>query len=276
MAPWRVAKPRNLQQLPRFLSYEPGSGEEREGPAAYRIRRGAGHHVRHRPRRAGRLCAALAPQGRAGARAQALHRRDRSAARQPGRSARSELGGARFQGLGATGALHAARRHADARQHLEPARRRGDGCRRVEGRMDLARQAARAAPARPCGARHLARRRGGGADRGDAEIEEPASRAYKPSDIGVIEMSESSAAQAIALVRSLELDEDMLNPDGGAIARGHPFAAAELRSRHAPVHAHGARRERRPRPRHRHARRRRRHGHRGIVRSRLAEALLHH
>ncbi len=33
MAPWRVAKPRNLQQLPRFLSYEPGSGEEREGPA---------------------------------------------------------------------------------------------------------------------------------------------------------------------------------------------------------------------------------------------------
>src|SRR4051794_40252200 len=33
MAPWRVAKPRNLQQLPRFISYEPGSGEEREGPA---------------------------------------------------------------------------------------------------------------------------------------------------------------------------------------------------------------------------------------------------
>ena len=39
-------------------------------------------------------------------------------------------------------------------------------------------------------------------------------------------MSESSAAQAIALVRSLELDEDILNPDGGAIARGHPFGAA--------------------------------------------------
>ena len=33
MAPWRVAKPRSLQQLPRFLSFDPGSGEEREGPA---------------------------------------------------------------------------------------------------------------------------------------------------------------------------------------------------------------------------------------------------
>jgi acetyl-CoA C-acetyltransferase len=49
---------------------------------------------------------------------------------------------------------------------------------------------------------------------------------YKPSDIGAIEMSESSAAQAIALIRSLEIDEDLVNPDGGAIARGHPFAAA--------------------------------------------------
>jgi acetyl-CoA C-acetyltransferase len=27
-------------------------------------------------------------------------------------------------------------------------------------------------------------------------------------------------------MRSLELDDDLLNPDGGAIARGHPFAAA--------------------------------------------------
>jgi acetyl-CoA C-acetyltransferase len=39
-------------------------------------------------------------------------------------------------------------------------------------------------------------------------------------------MSEKSAAQVIALARSLEIDEDIVNPDGGAIARGHPFAAA--------------------------------------------------
>jgi len=49
---------------------------------------------------------------------------------------------------------------------------------------------------------------------------------FKRSDIGIIELSESSAAQAIALVQSLELDEDLLNPDGGAIARGHPLGAA--------------------------------------------------
>ena len=49
---------------------------------------------------------------------------------------------------------------------------------------------------------------------------------FKRSDIGIIEMSESSAAQAIALAQSLELDEDLLNPDGGAIARGHPLGAA--------------------------------------------------
>ncbi|MES0402869.1 MAG: thiolase family protein [Hyphomicrobium sp.] len=49
---------------------------------------------------------------------------------------------------------------------------------------------------------------------------------YAPADIGVFEMSESSAAQAIALAQSLDIDEDLVNPDGGAIARGHPFGAA--------------------------------------------------
>ena len=49
---------------------------------------------------------------------------------------------------------------------------------------------------------------------------------YNPADIGIIEMSEASAAQAIALAQSLEVDEDILNPDGGAIARGHPYGAA--------------------------------------------------
>jgi len=49
---------------------------------------------------------------------------------------------------------------------------------------------------------------------------------FKRSDIGIVELSESSAAQAIALMQSLELDEDLLNQDGGAIARGHPLGAA--------------------------------------------------
>jgi acetyl-CoA C-acetyltransferase len=45
-------------------------------------------------------------------------------------------------------------------------------------------------------------------------------------DISLIEMSESSAAQAIALSERLELDIDRINPDGGALVRGHPFGAA--------------------------------------------------
>jgi acetyl-CoA C-acetyltransferase len=49
---------------------------------------------------------------------------------------------------------------------------------------------------------------------------------FKRSDIGIIEISESSAAQAIAFAQSLDFDEDLLNPDGGAVARGHPMGAA--------------------------------------------------
>ena len=49
---------------------------------------------------------------------------------------------------------------------------------------------------------------------------------FDRSTIGIIETSESSAAQAIALADSLGLEETQINPDGGAIARGHPFGAA--------------------------------------------------
>jgi len=45
------------------------------------------------------------------------------------------------------------------------------------------------------------------------------------SDIGVIELNEAFAAQAIAIMRELELDPAKVNPNGGAIALGHPIAA---------------------------------------------------
>jgi acetyl-CoA C-acetyltransferase len=48
----------------------------------------------------------------------------------------------------------------------------------------------------------------------------------KPQDIGAFEVSETSAAQAIALSTALGIDEARLNPDGGAIARGHPLGAS--------------------------------------------------
>jgi len=49
---------------------------------------------------------------------------------------------------------------------------------------------------------------------------------FNPKDIGLIELSETSAAQAIAFCSSLGLEDDLINPDGGAVVRGHPLAAA--------------------------------------------------
>jgi acetyl-CoA C-acetyltransferase len=44
-------------------------------------------------------------------------------------------------------------------------------------------------------------------------------------DIGVIELNEAFAAQALAVMKDLELDPARVNPNGGAIALGHPIAA---------------------------------------------------
>jgi acetyl-CoA acyltransferase len=45
----------------------------------------------------------------------------------------------------------------------------------------------------------------------------------KLEDIGLIELNEAFAAQALAVIRSLEMDPDKLNVNGGAIALGHPL-----------------------------------------------------
>ncbi len=44
--------------------------------------------------------------------------------------------------------------------------------------------------------------------------------------ISVFELSEASAVQAIALSRELGIDDAKLNPDGGAVVRGHPLGAS--------------------------------------------------
>ncbi|MBI5105808.1 MAG: beta-ketothiolase BktB [Solirubrobacterales bacterium] len=44
-------------------------------------------------------------------------------------------------------------------------------------------------------------------------------------DIGVIELNEAFAAQALAVIKDLDLDPAKVNPNGGAIALGHPIAA---------------------------------------------------
>src|SRR5258706_11748413 len=42
-------------------------------------------------------------------------------------------------------------------------------------------------------------------------------------DIDLIELNEAFAAQALAVIRTLEMDEDRVNVNGGAIALGHPL-----------------------------------------------------
>jgi acetyl-CoA acyltransferase len=43
------------------------------------------------------------------------------------------------------------------------------------------------------------------------------------ADIGLIELNEAFAAQALAVLRALDLDPDKINVNGGAIALGHPL-----------------------------------------------------
>ncbi|MCB8968716.1 MAG: acetyl-CoA C-acyltransferase [Ardenticatenaceae bacterium] len=43
------------------------------------------------------------------------------------------------------------------------------------------------------------------------------------ADIGLIELNEAFAAQAVAVIRQLGLDEEIVNVNGGAIALGHPL-----------------------------------------------------
>lgn len=44
-------------------------------------------------------------------------------------------------------------------------------------------------------------------------------------DLDVIELNEAFAAQAVAVIRDLEFDDSKVNPNGGAIALGHPIGA---------------------------------------------------
>jgi acetyl-CoA acyltransferase len=45
-------------------------------------------------------------------------------------------------------------------------------------------------------------------------------------DIGLIELNEAFAAQSLAVIRKLGLNEDILNVNGGAIALGHPLGCS--------------------------------------------------
>ncbi|MCH8316778.1 MAG: acetyl-CoA C-acyltransferase [Planctomycetes bacterium] len=55
-------------------------------------------------------------------------------------------------------------------------------------------------------------------------------------DLDIIELNEAFAAQAVACIRELKLDESKVNPNGGAIAIGHPLGCTGARLVTALVH----------------------------------------
>ena len=48
----------------------------------------------------------------------------------------------------------------------------------------------------------------------------------KLDDIDQIELNEAFAAQSLAVIRELGIDQGKLNPNGGAIALGHPLGCS--------------------------------------------------
>jgi acetyl-CoA C-acetyltransferase len=52
----------------------------------------------------------------------------------------------------------------------------------------------------------------------------------KLEQIGLVELNEAFAAQSLAVMQELQLDTDITNVNGGAIALGHPWL---LRSAHS-------------------------------------------
>src|SRR5260370_31971799 len=49
------------------------------------------------------------------------------------------------------------------------------------------------------------------------------------SDIYIIEINEAFAAQTLSVVKVMGIDEEKLNPHGGAIALGHPLGCSGAR-----------------------------------------------
>jgi acetyl-CoA C-acetyltransferase len=58
----------------------------------------------------------------------------------------------------------------------------------------------------------------------------------KLSDIGLIELNEAFASQAIACMRDLQLDPSIVNVNGGAIAIGHPLGCSGVRISATLIH----------------------------------------
>jgi acetyl-CoA acyltransferase 2 len=58
----------------------------------------------------------------------------------------------------------------------------------------------------------------------------------KLDDMEIIEINEAFAPQVLACVQELEIDQSKLNPNGGAIALGHPLGASGARITYSLLH----------------------------------------
>ena len=52
---------------------------------------------------------------------------------------------------------------------------------------------------------------------------------WKINDLDLIESNEAFAAQSLAVIKELDLPEEKVNVNGGAIALGHPIGASGTR-----------------------------------------------
>jgi acetyl-CoA C-acetyltransferase len=58
----------------------------------------------------------------------------------------------------------------------------------------------------------------------------------KMKDIGLVELNEAFASQSLACIRDLEIDEQIVNVNGGAIAIGHPLGCSGVRISATLIH----------------------------------------
>lgn len=224
-APWRVAKPKSLYQLPHFVRFEPASADTADEPQPFEA-------SEQLSRRLG--------IDRARQDAFALGSMRKAEAAREGRrfvgeivALRANAEEARDQSIvePRADALEGLAPYLDPDGTLTPGNTSAlhDGAAMVV----VVSEAVWQELGRPPALRLLASAAQGVAP--DMEAAAPIEATRKlfgrmngldRSAIGLVEMSESSAAQAIALASTLGFDEAILNPDGGAVARGHPLGAA--------------------------------------------------
>jgi acetyl-CoA C-acetyltransferase len=228
-APWRIARPRSLYHLPRFLDLEPGgakaSGEPQALDGEERLAKDLGisrptqdayalkAHLRAtRAREARRLVGEIVPL-----RANVDEARDQSAV-EPDLAALERLQPFRQPDgtltPGNTSALHDGAAIAVVVSEAVWSELGRPPALRLLASVALGVPPEEEASAPIAAMQALSGRVG--ANRGPC----PGPR------LGAIELAESSAAQAIALADGLDLDEEVLNSDGGSLVWGYPLGAA--------------------------------------------------